>query len=73
MFNRATVVEFTISFDYKLTLPITWKRSDDLVLPIESFGGAEGTVLELLLEKKGLIPAIQQLLVTKSNSHIVKY
>jgi hypothetical protein len=30
-------------------------------------GGEEGTVPELLFEKKGLIPAIQQLIVSKQN------
>jgi site-specific DNA recombinase len=27
---------------YKLPIPVTWHESDDLVLPIEPFGGAEG-------------------------------
>jgi hypothetical protein len=27
---------------YKLPIPITWHESDDLVLPTEPFGGAEG-------------------------------
>ena len=36
-------------------------------------GGPFGTVPELLFEEKRLIPAIQQLLVSESNSHILKY
>ena len=34
------------------------------VLGIVPFGGPFGTVPELLFEKKGLIPAIQQLMVS---------
>jgi hypothetical protein len=42
------------------------KRSleDQRVLGIVPFGGPLGTVPELLFEKKGLIPALQQLLVS---------
>jgi hypothetical protein len=36
------------------------------VLPIDTLGGPQGTVTELLFEKKGLIPSIQQLLVSSS-------
>jgi hypothetical protein len=32
-------------------------------------GGPWGTVPELLFEKKGLIPAVQQLLVSQSDRH----
>ncbi|MDO9333588.1 MAG: hypothetical protein Q7T57_03585 [Dehalococcoidales bacterium] len=35
------------------------------VLGIVPFGGPFGTVPELLFEKKGLIPALQQLLVSQ--------
>jgi len=35
------------------------------VLPIVTPGGPFGTVPELLFEKKGLVPALQQLLVYK--------
>ena len=34
------------------------------VLPTVQYGGPWGTVPELLFEKKGLIPALQQLLVS---------
>jgi hypothetical protein len=34
------------------------------VLGIVPFGGPFGTVPELLFEKQGLIPALQQLLIT---------
>ena len=34
-----------------------------IVLPIDTFGGPLGTVPELMFEKKGLIPALQHLLV----------
>jgi hypothetical protein len=34
------------------------------VLPIVQYGGPLWTVPELLFEKKGLIPALQQLLVS---------
>ncbi len=37
------------------------------VLPIVTPGGLWGTVPELLLEKKGLIPALQQLLTSYPN------
>jgi hypothetical protein len=39
------------------------KTSSVGVLPIDTFGGPFGTVPELLFEKKGLIPALQQLLI----------
>ena len=38
------------------------------VLGIVPFGGLFGTVPELLFEKKGLIPAVQQLLVQADNT-----
>lgn len=38
------------------------------VLPIDTPGGAWGTVPELLFEKKGLIPALQQMIVSYSKA-----
>jgi len=39
------------------------------VLPIETLGGLLGTGPELLFEKKQLIPALQQLLLSYPNSY----
>jgi hypothetical protein len=37
----------------------------EVVLPTVHYSGPWGTVPELLFEKKGLIPAVQQLLTSK--------
>ncbi len=41
------------------------KSTEAEVLPLETLSGPFGTVPELLFEKKGLILAIQQLLVSQ--------
>jgi hypothetical protein len=53
---------------YRLPVPARWQENEDLVLPIEPYGGPFGTVPELLFEKKGLIPAIQQLLIEENST-----
>ncbi len=55
----------------KLPVPAHWQERDDVVLPIVPLGGAWGTVPELLFEKKRLIPALQQLLI--SSGKFVRY
>ena len=53
----------------KLPLPDDGRGlTETSVLLIETFGGPLGTVPELLFEKKGLIPAIQQLLVVANST-----
>jgi hypothetical protein len=46
------------------TLPGQFCLECQVVLGIVPLGGPWGTVPELLFEKKGLIPAVQQLLVS---------
>jgi len=48
-------------------LPARKKKQQIGVLPIVTLGGEGGTVPELLFEKKGLIPALQQLLTSYPN------
>jgi hypothetical protein len=47
-------------------------RNLPVVLPIDTLGGPWGTVPELLFEKKGLIPALQQLLVSNPKPKMAK-
>jgi len=54
-----------VTIHYKLPLvQDTDGWQDVAVLPIDTSGGPWGTLPELLFEKKGLIPAIQQLIVS---------
>jgi len=51
---------------YTMPLPPKGTAEEEIgVLPIVQYGGPWGTVPELLFEKKGLIPAVQQLLVSR--------
>ena len=69
-FLRSFVKKVIISEDkakiqYHLPMLPDGKRTQSVgVLPIDTLGGPLGTVTELLFEKKGLIPSIQQLLVS---------
>lgn len=35
---------------YKLPVPITWQKSEELVLPIEPFGGLSGSIAKPKIE-----------------------
>jgi len=55
----------TIVIQYNLPMPSDEKRNQTIgVLPVDTLGGPFGTVPELFFEKKGLIPALQQILVS---------
>jgi hypothetical protein len=55
--------------EYHLPMPPDGERTQDVeVLPAETFGGPFGTVPELLFEKKGLIPALNQMFVADRSS-----
>ncbi len=65
--KRAKVDRDEVTVHYKLPLlPEERPRETVSVLPIDTFGGPWGTVPELLFEKKELIPALQQLLISYS-------
>ena len=54
-----------VTVTYKLSQKTIGRvQKIDEVLPIDTFGGPFGTVPELLFEKKGLIPALQQLIIS---------
>ena len=62
--KRIVVDQEEVTVHYKLPLPPDGKSKDKIaVLPIDTFGGPFGTVLELLFEMKRLIPAVQHLLI----------
>ena len=53
-----------VVIDYTMTLPINGFTTTQEVLRIDKYGSPGGTAPELLFEKKQLIPALQQLLVS---------
>jgi hypothetical protein len=57
--SAETVLSYAISL-----LPEKVAVAKEGVLPVVHYGGPYGTVPELLFEKKQLIPALQQLLVS---------
>jgi hypothetical protein len=69
-FLRSFMKKITINgemakIQYHLPMPPDGKRTQETgVLPIDTPGGPFGTVPELLFEKKQLIPALQQLIVS---------
>jgi hypothetical protein len=73
-FLRSFVKKIIIDGDkakiqYHLPMPPDGKRTqEEEVLPINTLGGPFGTVPELLFEKKGLIPALHQMLVADRSS-----
>ena len=66
--KRIAVDQEEVTVHYKIPLPPEGESKEKIrVLPIDTFGGLWGTVPELLFEKKGLIPALQQLLTSYPN------
>jgi len=72
-FVRSFVKEVKVTGDEVLmtyTIPMLPKGITEEKLPVLSivhYGGPWGTVPELLFEKKGLIPAVQQLIITHAS------
>jgi hypothetical protein len=64
--KRTEVNKDQVTVQYKLPTPQNGKNENIEVLPIDTLGGPFGTVPELCFEKKQMIPALQQLLVSSS-------
>ena len=62
--KRIEVDAGKVTVFYHLPLTVDGRGTDKTVLPIATFGGPFGTVPELLFERKQLIPALQELLVS---------
>ncbi len=64
--KRIEINRKEVTIQYTLPVPPQGRTVENVpVLPIDTSSGPLGTVPELLFEKKGLIPALQQMLVSK--------
>jgi len=63
--KKIVVEKERVKLYYNLPVPPDGRKTDTVrVLPIDTPSGPWGTVPELLFEKKGLIPAVQELIVS---------